>query len=1621
MTPSEIPQKEAVIKEVGEKTKNTNETSKNASELQAQTITTENLKTFFEKSLATETTPEDKDAIQKAFANAVTEIANKYEDSGITEQQIRAWIFGESLKSTELTSLTLDDNKKLDATSTDTEKIKSLNTILFKLGFLKELKEPEKYSTETENAVKALKKSLNISLSLTEQDKLDENEDSFDKKTLTKLTEFITKETATPEPPAEPEETPAPVAAPGAETVAPTEPAPETTGNFLNFATLKTTVENLNIDKGLAGTKGPQVESLQKILYSISVLYKINCKPGEFGTLQDGIDGRYGSVTKTAVQTLQEAILKAYNETEDKAKTSKWGETFATDTKITDANFADGNFGPQTLIALKKFLELTPPGSADAPGPAPAAEAQAAEAPAAEATVAEAPAANVSATATTEAPEAAPEINTNRIQANFDRLMSKQSEMAEDQPFIYEQHPEILLWVAASEYGDTAQKVSIENSYSNPRTIILKIKIPEGIIYAPPSVGEKYISMGESKEEQLATLKQMLLLGPTEKKAADEIFKTRKEIPRVTFDGKLNEKYQKASKSPDFQGFNSLQIGETPDADASIESGITEFAQKVLGLKIKPKTGEATKKVIAYLNKMAAGTQAMDKAISALGDAALKSKDPALQKASILPSGMPITPEDKALMLQAFMEDNKVLLEQIYITQAACEKKLLSLSGNPNLPPNTVIAYTTSEGGTPSADRAAGLPKILLPASYKVTLDPGNKIEYKKVLDFNDCTETVIKELEITKKGDKTIIKTTELSVADLENGNPAQTIEKTYTLEKPKEEAEESALSHETPSDVQALCKIDVSDSDMKKGAEAERKFERKYDEWDEQIRISLPADSQKYVTLDLDVKSDKEFEKGEWIESKVRALTLKDKNRTIGKIKSKVPTFNIDKPTQILKYTEEHDASKIGYIIFDTESRKVITVSNNGDVEAFDLSSGGLDQTKIFLGEDPSHLKDLAATLPIPLKEDLQSANLSGIDKIAIDGIDANGLTKTLGELAKQALGKADFSAKKYDEKSSPELYEFAKELLERSKDHKSIILSSAYKQIVVAAFMADNKESLQTLKTAEISRKEADETAKKLEAEKARYGEIIVKNLNGTITLDAPPTGESISVETATTKLHELILESLNKGKKEGQTLVIPPAYTESSALTQFVKTKVIIANRQYTEKTTLSFSETNLEEMTKAFLQDNHEALGIENPAPAVADPVAPAAEPVAAPATAEVTSTPVPVETVPVPEAVLTPTPPKPAPPEAEPAPAPVADDNPPIIAPIEAPAEPKPAPSATKVETTESGEILMENVSEQTLVEEGILDPDFKDIVNKNKPKTQQLSIAITAVINKARNIHALKETLKKETGEEKQKKIKTEIENIITQTNNLYGPVLKSPIDTPSPAATVTAPAEVTAPDTEIQAKKIESLQTRLKQKGSEIFSGELASLNTDGNCKTLAKNLVEKGYDESSQIHISAEKGRNNIVAVYITIDGQPRIKGLAYNNNFQSAFAEACTEIKFKSDSFTPESRAKMTKLNEELTKSSPLPKDIDSPVNRLRLARVLTEKGYEIADLTNLKFKAETSTDPYNSKIYWILGRFDGEEISSPPPHGTKQIKGGDYGNFENAFLRLLRNIPYNYQS
>ena len=988
--------------------------------------------------------------------------ANK--DNQITTETIYAWIFQPSIPADFPAEIKTDDSTQ----------VTQLQTLLTSLGLLKKCT-PGTYAPETEAAIKAFQEKHKLTV-----------DSKPNKETIAKLKSIVTN--ANPPTDAPTERVPA-------------ERAPAS-------GELNPLIEGLKDvpKRGLKGTpaesdeNGP-VHKLQSLLVQLSKTYK-NPKfaPNFEKHTSGGIDGKYGNDTKAGVEALQKAIHQFLQTKKDDI--IKATPNFFTETGLdkSETDFADGNFGPNTLKALKKYIELNPSSGSPAPAPPPGPEAL------------RETARPVPTEAAVIRTDAAPDLPTKGIKANYLRLLANankdpetnrpNTDLLEKQSFIYKDHPEILLWVAASQYGNDAQEVRAIDSFGSPRTIILKIKTSKETIYAPPSVGGNYLSIGESVEEQLATLKQMLLLGPSERGKADEIKKAREELNLVTFEEPIKTKYDRASKSSDFQGFNAIQIGENPDATSDIKKGIEDFAKKALGLKFTPELGTETDKVVKYLNMMATHTQALDKAIAAVES----SGDEETQKAVMLPPGLPITTADKAIILQAFIKDNQPILDKIYNAQATLEAKLLKLSGNPAFPANTEIKYTSSNGGNPSQEKASGIPKILFAKSYKITETTTGKIEAKDNLDFSDCTNVVVTDLEVKKEGDKTIITTSEFATSDLQADRSPSTVHKIYVIEEGAQEAEESVLQKETPSDVQGMCEINVSDSSLKEGTRSARPFEEKYDEWDEQIRISLPGEKENYVTLDLDVKSSNEFEKGEWIESTVRALPINAKEKAIARIKAKLPKFNIDKPMQVMKYTEEDNADKVGYIIFDTDSKSIVTISSKGDVEAFAVApktgelAYGFDQTKVFLGEDPAELKALSDQLPKPLRKRLDDANTSAIEKIQIEGKTPDTLASDFAKLAQDALG-IKIADRDYKGTPEPALVTFAKELLERSKDHKSILLSSSYKQILIASFMLDNKAALETVDKHQTKLREGLESLKKSNSE-AKNLNVDVKGLKITI---------------------------------------------------------------------------------------------------------------------------------------------------------------------------------------------------------------------------------------------------------------------------------------------------------------------------------------------------------------------------------------------------------------------------------------------------------------------------------------------------------------------------------------
>jgi hypothetical protein len=783
------------------------------------------------------------------------------------------------------------------------------------------------------------------------------------------------------------------------------------------------------------GTDGP-VHELQRVLFSMNKLYGFTCIPSTKAK-PDGVDGSYGPKTNAAVKELQTQIKTVLMT----KSAEPWFKEFAEQTRIQEEKFNDGNFGARTKQALQKFLALNDPTNSP-------------EKPAKEAANPEVATAAEKDTKKTEVPPTVQEANQdeqkttpeqaeiNRIQANLDRLKS-----APREKFIVE-HPEILLWVATSPLGDNAKSIHIgSDNHAGGTKITLTINYTDGrSVYVPPSIvevgRETYISYGKTDAEHLMAIKRALIQGPDRDQfiKVDNAQRTVSKAPILKNSPWADRVQPATSKVP-----NTLNLTEASPVPAEhISKALQTMAQEALGTKINAVADEATNKMVTYLQTLTQGTQAMDKKVKSM-----EKTEPTLA----IPAdyGIPLTIEDKEAILVAFIQDNKPMLEAIYKYQGQLETTLGTLKTD-NLPKGTV---PDSPGHS-----------INFPATYEISVNRGGakSTEYNQTLDFDDCTRTVVRNVSVVKDKDsgKTVITTTELNAQALAEGNPTAESTTTYTLEKPQVKVADS-IEH-TPK---------VPD----KGTKAEMKSPKAIgNNWDiqvantkEQITIS-PKNSDQHVTLDLDVKNSVEFKKGQWIDTSIQGLQNEIGQDVIKQIKQASDDTDLKVQRPIFKY--EDDSSKVGYVIFDNETDKIITISGNHDVNIFKKGHKnsdetdtvhGLEKTKMFLGEDQKTLDSLTKSLSPDFRQKLDKANFSAIDNIAIDtNTTPAALAQQFATLAEKALGtKLPEPAKNYDEKS--ELGKFAKDVVKASKDHNNIVFSKAYKQILVAAFMKDNQEAL------------------------------------------------------------------------------------------------------------------------------------------------------------------------------------------------------------------------------------------------------------------------------------------------------------------------------------------------------------------------------------------------------------------------------------------------------------------------------------------------------------------------------------------------------------------------------
>jgi len=286
----------------------------------------------------------EKEIRREALDKAIIEVVKLWNDSHdkpeeqITREQVYAWIFESQLK---------EETTKLPDKDFDSDKpahVKALQSTLLMLGLLKPGYKQDKYDKKTIDAVIAFKKLQKIT---------PEDPKPTDA-TIQALKKFINPSYTPPQ-------------ATDEESGDPAEKPKEATANFISTG-LQKTIQDLNCDGGLKGKKdsdekGP-VHQLQKILYTISKLCpSIKCHPGEkWGILKDGIDGKYGSDTTSAVKALQTEIQKVIKEEGTKSPAPDWyTPEFKSQTKIEDEGFTDGDFGTRTKQALLKFLELKKP------------------------------------------------------------------------------------------------------------------------------------------------------------------------------------------------------------------------------------------------------------------------------------------------------------------------------------------------------------------------------------------------------------------------------------------------------------------------------------------------------------------------------------------------------------------------------------------------------------------------------------------------------------------------------------------------------------------------------------------------------------------------------------------------------------------------------------------------------------------------------------------------------------------------------------------------------------------------------------------------------------------------------------------------------------------------------------------------------------------------------------------------------------------------------------------------------------------------------------------------------------------------------------------------------------
>lgn len=1010
----------------------------------------------------------EKEIRREALDKAIIEVVKLWNDSHdkpeeqITREQVYAWIFESQLK---------EETTKLPDKDFDSDKpahVKALQSTLLMLGLLKPGYKQDKYDKKTIDAVIAFKKLQKIT---------PEDPKPTDA-TIQALKKFINPSYTPPQ-------------ATDEESGDPAEKPKEATANFISTG-LQKTIQDLNCDGGLKGKKdsdekGP-VHQLQKILYTISKLCpSIKCHPGEkWGILKDGIDGKYGSDTTSAVKALQTEIQKVIKEEGTKSPAPDWyTPEFKSQTKIEDEGFTDGDFGTRTKQALLKFLELKKPETDTK-----AKEAESAEKEEEKKEEKKKPEESGK-PIVPDASKEATEVNLTQTEKNLKSLQDRMEEIKNtdkrkesnergrlaEQPgikFIID-HPEILTWVAASKYGnmgDSCAKevfLNYESTGGNTAKFSLTITYRNGKKITLPythNIKDSRIITNHNATSVLIGIKRALV---QEHSLVDsgKMIAMQEALPKLNqLDNSLHQKVALSSNLPD-----TLETASETTQD-TLASTLQEYAQKALGLKIRPVTpSPSLENIASYLLTVNASTQALDTQISALGKT-----NPDVTKG--LANGLPLLKPDKDAIIIGFLKDNEILLKNIETRQVGLKESLKELNKNKeNLPEHTRV---DPEGLL-----------ITLPKTHKVTDENSDTVMYKKSLEFDNYTDTVVTNVEIKKGGnDKIKIITSEIKTADLDK-ETASVITTTYTLEESETEADEAMAIKNAPRigasgnqdseyAVNNHYRFNVADPSQDKvpGQEAPPVFNT-HDDNDEVINIEeldpkTKAQTGSYLTVAMSVDSkNMEFENGEWIDTNIRSLYLSKENLQI------LANNNIDLDSKrpIFKYTEEHDASKVGYFIFDNRTGKIVTISAQGQVEIFDRSHKGPDEESphemgkvlYLIGNDTEELENVSDGLSKPLLEKIESADLNKIGEIKLrtkaeDPLTEQGVAKILAEEAQKALGFTMAQPKEYGKDSA--LVEFSKKLIDRAKGHTQIRFSDTYKKTIIAAFLKDNEKTAESI---------------------------------------------------------------------------------------------------------------------------------------------------------------------------------------------------------------------------------------------------------------------------------------------------------------------------------------------------------------------------------------------------------------------------------------------------------------------------------------------------------------------------------------------------------------------------